>query len=506
MIVAAFFLSGCEAINRIFDPALAYKKIFVVYMAANNDLDGSAVLDMNEMIAGCNGLPSDVTVIVLWSRRVGHADNYGEWDDTRLFRLDGDANNRAWTELDCPSLGLTTLYTDEYLNLSDSSVLNRLLLYLRNEYCAEEWFLDIWNHGGGWYNSAIAQSREIAYDESSGKYMGLMALREACLIGDAEPIIHFDAICTDACSMGNLESAANFLDICDYYVASQDDIPSDGWCYDTVLPTLLGVDGDIESRLIAVGDNLINSWSESQTGLTICRVDDEQSMARFLSELKAADVQSLNIESVRTARAASAVLAETSVDSNILTNVIADYDAMLKAVILYAYPATRSGLSIYFPQYPLYDAYWEGYSPENVYMLSGFPFNTLLKDYAQTPTSYIDTSEPNGSKETAVPLSSDGEHSYIWCSEDIDWYYAITSDSFAVELTLPESVDYDLEVTFLDDSGKEIKLTSTNAPEETERIVIPASGRDPAQRVFIKVYPCYYLFSQSEPYSLRLVP
>ncbi|HUM71805.1 MAG TPA: hypothetical protein PLK31_23505, partial [Chloroflexota bacterium] len=79
------------------DGALADWTI-LVYMAADNNLEQAALLDINEMEAA--GSSEKVHLLVQIDRAAGESVAQGDWTDTRRYRILGDADPTTITDPD----------------------------------------------------------------------------------------------------------------------------------------------------------------------------------------------------------------------------------------------------------------------------------------------------------------------------------------------------------------------------------------------------------------------
>jgi hypothetical protein len=219
--------------------------LVMVYAAGDNNLDPFALSDVEEMEqVGSN----DKLAIVVLMDRVDHA----EWSSTRRFlvRKPGEqGGKRSWdpTLPTCADLG--------ELNMGKPETLHNFVVWSLEKYPAKQTALILWNHGGGWRDvvsralqagvvarnlapppkpAASRLSRGIAWDDTDGgDFLEMREVRTAL-----EPLPRLSLIGCDACLMGMLEVAYELRDQCDYFVASEDLEPGDGWPYDRILPAL----------------------------------------------------------------------------------------------------------------------------------------------------------------------------------------------------------------------------------------------------------------------------
>ncbi len=139
------------------------KWTYVVYMAADNELEGAAMRALNEL-EGADWRGQDVSVLALIDRNPGYDATDGNWSGTRLYEIRYDkagVNNTIISDrLDCGILGLSRSSESE-LDMSSPYVLKGILEYAKDAYEAEQYGLIVWGHGAGW--------RGIVKDETSGR-------------------------------------------------------------------------------------------------------------------------------------------------------------------------------------------------------------------------------------------------------------------------------------------------------------------------------------------------
>ncbi|MBF0124690.1 MAG: hypothetical protein HQL60_05075 [Magnetococcales bacterium] len=205
--VASSMATVATATQQVTGPAERWT--IMVYMAADNDLEGQATSDLNEIESV--HLPEAVQVTVLLDRSPAYSRDLGDWSDTRrgVIRYDGSD--------DSISTPLTSLGE---LNTSAPGTLTDFIRWSRTTQPADHYVLVVWGHGGGIYGTCE--------DESSGDYL-MPVRRMSNAIGDSG--VHFDMIGFDTCLQGMVEQAVEIAPYTDILVASEEDTPADGWNY-----------------------------------------------------------------------------------------------------------------------------------------------------------------------------------------------------------------------------------------------------------------------------------
>jgi len=210
------------------------KWTFIVYMAADNDLEEAAINDFNEMESyDSSGVP--VSILVLLDRAPGYDGTNDDWTDTRLFEITKDDTPSTINSkrIACPLLGLTTTREDE-LNMAQPLNLSHLIAFAQSTYKAENYGLIIWGHGTGWRSSnsssdtSIQPLKAICIDDSSGSntYMPISEANGA-IKDKGLKIIAFDT-----CFASLLEVAYEFRtnNSC-WLIGSEGATSSYGWDY-----------------------------------------------------------------------------------------------------------------------------------------------------------------------------------------------------------------------------------------------------------------------------------
>jgi len=227
-------------------PAFGYKEpikrewTFIIYMAADNDLESAAIADFNELEAVEYG-DAPVSILVLLDRCPGYDMTNGNWVDTRLFEVKPDPKGLTSTiisaRIDCPDLGLSK-DTETELNTADPLVLSKLIDFAKREYPADQYALFVWGHGTGWRGGSVADPaseplKAIAFDDTQGQYMSLPSFGRA-IVGKGLSLVGFDT-----CYAAVLEVAYQIRNDVDLFVGSEGEILSTGWDYTALFTDFL---------------------------------------------------------------------------------------------------------------------------------------------------------------------------------------------------------------------------------------------------------------------------
>ncbi len=213
----------------------------LAYIAADNDLEGAALLDLQEMV---RGVPANtVDVVALVDRAKEYATTQPDWTDARVLRV-------TRPSADAPAQ-IAVLATPGELDMGDPEVLACFVEGARRAFPAPRTALVLWDHGGGWSQQCLDFDRGGAAGIDG---LSLVEVREGIEKGLARAgAAPFDLLGFDQCLMAQLETALECAGVARVLVASQAVEPGAGWPWDAVLP-LFTADtptDDIARRLVA---------------------------------------------------------------------------------------------------------------------------------------------------------------------------------------------------------------------------------------------------------------
>ena len=193
------------------------KWTFMVFMAADNNLDAASLKDLAEMAQA--GSTPEVNIIVQLDR----AGN----NPTDRFRITKGGGYKKDVVCTLPET-----------NTGDPAVLNDFLNWSFQNYPAERYFLILWNHGSGWWEEE-RKKKGIAYDDSQNDYLDNMELTNVLNAFQEKTGKKLDILGMDACLMTMVEVAHQLKDNVQFFVGSEIEEPFDGWPYSTVLKYLI---------------------------------------------------------------------------------------------------------------------------------------------------------------------------------------------------------------------------------------------------------------------------
>jgi hypothetical protein len=206
------------------------------------------------------------------------------------------------------------------LNMGDPENLRAFIVRSIEEYPADHYALVLWNHGLGWLDVDIysqvrsagaggisrkpifrstpakmaggEKTRPIAFDDSSKDFLDTIDLRWALEEASMATGVRLDVIGMDACLMAMIEGARELAPYADYFVASQEVEPMEGWPYQGILKALNkqpGMDPAAFARMVV--DEYAASYggksrgaddTVTQSAIVTARTEQSEALAKAL--------------------------------------------------------------------------------------------------------------------------------------------------------------------------------------------------------------------------------
>ena len=236
-------LAGCRKDDIPRPPRVS--RTVLVYMAAENTLDGNAGKNIEGMLAGMSRMP----LLSEGGNLLVYLDPESDVEGSsapRLYRIGITPEGIVSKE---------TVSTYPEHNSASPEVLSQVIGETCNRYPADEYGLILWSHGTGWLpaNSIYAQAGRSAASAETTNRRGLdrafgqdgrewMELDE---LASALPDDRFDFIVFDARYMGNGEGAYALRDKTDYLIGAPTEILSEGMPYEKIVPYLFSEQPDL---------------------------------------------------------------------------------------------------------------------------------------------------------------------------------------------------------------------------------------------------------------------
>ncbi|MBN1899628.1 MAG: hypothetical protein JW827_12705 [Spirochaetes bacterium] len=210
--------------------------VVLVYLNCANDLESYGVYDFYVEMQGGDFLSPDkeITFLVLMDRIIGYS-SYDDWAGTRLYEINRNGTRR----LGNASINGVTLQSSgdsDELNMGDYKTLQDFIYYGMNHYPADQYILDIWNHGDGWKGPGgtdrTGLMKGVSWDEESANdYLHMDEVQQALQYNVNAFGRKIDCLYFDACVMQMIEVAYELKDVVKYLAASQASVPAYGGDY-----------------------------------------------------------------------------------------------------------------------------------------------------------------------------------------------------------------------------------------------------------------------------------
>lgn len=219
----------------------------LVYLDGDNNLEGDAVGDFNEMEqAGSN---DNVKIVAEFDRirQDGPEDDSsnGDWDTTKRFLVQHDEDPDAINSEELADLGEQ--------NMGDPQTLADFISWGVQTYPARHYALVLWDHGSSWAG--------IAFDDTSGeKGIRLPELAAALRTAQSQTgVERLDLIGFDACLMAQVDVLDTIAPYGNVAVASAELEPNEGWAWDVWLKQL---EADPQQDAATIGDAIVRSYGD----------------------------------------------------------------------------------------------------------------------------------------------------------------------------------------------------------------------------------------------------
>ena len=223
---------------------------FMVYLAADNDLEFEAIDDFLEMADV--GSDDNVHILVLFDRATGFSTGYDDWTDTRRGEINKD---------DIPDSNWGASMGE--LNMGNPQTLVNFVVWGVQNFPADRYAVIMWNHGGGWRSMDLTEKeppyKAVCVDDDSSDILSMSEVRTA-LTSIENTVGEIHLIGFDACLMGMIEVAYEIREHGIVMVGSEKVVPLDGWPYDTILSDLVALPSKNASSL---GYTIVTRYYES---------------------------------------------------------------------------------------------------------------------------------------------------------------------------------------------------------------------------------------------------
>jgi len=230
-----------DNLQPILEPnAVVFDWLIMMYLDGDNNLEEFAIDDINEMeLSKVTG--SSIAIIVIVDRISGYDTTNDDWTDTRIFNITEDSTSTITSVL---------LENEGEANMGDGATLESFLDYCFTNYDANNYWLNLWDHGGG--------TDGLCWDDTdSSDFLTLDEMQQAINNSVETYSVDIDLITHDACFMNMLEVGYELKELADYFVASEESVPADGFDYQAIISAL---EADPTMNASTLADVIVNSY------------------------------------------------------------------------------------------------------------------------------------------------------------------------------------------------------------------------------------------------------
>lgn len=239
---------------------------FMVYLDCDNNLDTFGPINLQQM---SNGLTAgaDDNIVVLMDR----------------------LNLPAYVYL-VTHEEITTVKSLGEVDMGSPETLTWFINFTVASFPAVHYFLDMWDHGGGYAGTC--------WDESSGNHLTPHQVETAIVNAESASGTRIDVVGFDACLMGMAEVAYELKDTTDIVIGSEMLTPGYGWPY-AQLMTYLSVNPSIDPKALSI--ELVNEYIASYPKVKVqLSAIDEASISGFAESLdNFANILTANVDIFR---------------------------------------------------------------------------------------------------------------------------------------------------------------------------------------------------------------
>ncbi|NHJ87748.1 MAG: hypothetical protein FK734_19965 [Asgard group archaeon] len=192
---------------------------YMLYLDADNDIEGDAIRDF-EWLEAAGGTNEDINIVVLLDRIPGYDNTHGNWNGSRIFNVTNDISPLTFDSQVMVDLG--------EVDMADPDTLIDFITYCLEYFPAENYILDLWNHGHAAYG--------VIDDETSSTHFIVDDIQQAINDALATTIEEIDIISMDACNMNTIEVAWEMRNLCSYFISSEEG--TNGYPYKSIIEGL----------------------------------------------------------------------------------------------------------------------------------------------------------------------------------------------------------------------------------------------------------------------------
>jgi len=237
-VLSAFLVLMLFAVNGVMAQNASWT--IMVYIEGDNNLEGDALADIQEMEQ--IGSSDEVNIIVQIDRAEDYSDGDGDWTQARRYRIEQDTTGITLTEFveakfsDPASVRLSTPPLEDLgeINNGDPNTLIDFALWSAENYPADKYGLILWNHGGTWIGGFGGDESTVDHDGINMPELDFALDSITSSMGQ-----NFEFIGFDTCLMGGYEVFSMLAKYSNFAAGSEELEPGFGWFYTPVVEALV---------------------------------------------------------------------------------------------------------------------------------------------------------------------------------------------------------------------------------------------------------------------------
>ncbi|NHJ05249.1 MAG: hypothetical protein EAX90_10515 [Candidatus Heimdallarchaeota archaeon] len=177
---------------------------YMLYLDADNDIEADAIRDF-EWLEEAGGSDENISFVVLLDRIPGFDNSHGNWNGSRIYNVTKDVSPITFESQLMVDLG--------EVDMANPSVLTDFITYCFENFTADNYILDLWDHGHAAYG--------VIDDETSSTHFEVDDIQTAIKNALDTSTEEIDIISMDACDMNTIEVAWEMKDLCKYFISSE---------------------------------------------------------------------------------------------------------------------------------------------------------------------------------------------------------------------------------------------------------------------------------------------
>ncbi len=220
---------------------------WIIYMAAANNLEDAAVDDINQLEAVT--YPEGFNVLVLFDSSTGYG-SYPAYNGTaKRFVIQHDTDTSQVTS---PNTDIGTV------DSGSAATLKAFVDWAVANHPANRYGVVLWDHGGGFRGDSRRPMKNICWDDDQGG--NSISCDE--MPGALASIATVDVFGMDACVMGMMEVAYEMRNKALFTVASEDNIPWEGYDYNDMFTRIVA---HSSQSAAVIADDVVDAYAAYYT-------------------------------------------------------------------------------------------------------------------------------------------------------------------------------------------------------------------------------------------------